>query len=289
MTKKRLLREIAAEVYGEEKARKIWSRIDIIGDIAVIKKPFDIDIEELKPLAEALIQRLPYVKSVWAASSPIEGEYRIRRFTHLAGEKRTTTLYREHGCVFKIDITRVYISPRLSTEHKRVAEQVRPGEVVVNMYAGAGLFSIIIARHAEPKRVYSIDINPYAYQLMVENVRLNKVEEVVIPMLGDAGKIVGKDIRNEADRVLMPLPELALQHLPNAVDALREGRGVVHVYLHVFAEKGVDPRRKAVQLIEERLAEIGVKNYEFLLARVVRTVGPRKSQVVVDLKVNEST
>ncbi len=285
MAKKRLLREIAAEVLGPEKARQVWSRIDIIGDIAIIKKPFGLNIEELRPLAEALLKKIPYIRSVWAASGPVEGEYRIRAYTHLAGEKRSTTIYREHGCVFKVDITRVYISPRLSTEHRRVAEQVRPGEIVVNMYAGIGLFSIIIAKLARPKRVYSIDINPYAYELMAENIKLNKVGDIVIPILGDAGEIVGTRIRDEADRVLMPLPELALAHLPNAIRALREERGIIHVYLHVFAEKGVDPRRKAKEILRQRLEEIGVMRYEFLLARVVRTVGPRKSQVVVDIRV----
>ncbi len=285
MAKKRLLREIATEVLGPEKARQVWSRIDIIGDIAVIKKPFGLNIEELKPLAEALLRKIPYIKSVWAASGPVEGEYRVRTYTHLAGEKRSITLYKEHGCVFKVDITRVYISPRLSTEHRRVAEQVRPGEIVVNMYAGVGLFSIIMARISKPKRVYSIDINPYAYRLMVENIRLNRVEDIVIPILGDAGEIVGTRIRDEADRVLMPLPELALAHLPNAVKALRDERGIIHVYLHVFAEKGVDPREKAKRLLEQRLQEIGVTRYKFMLARIVRTVGPRKSQVVVDVRI----
>jgi len=285
LAKKRLLREIAAEVLGPEKARQIWSRIDIIGDIAIIKKPFGISIEELKPLAEALLKRIPYIKSVWAASGPVEGEYRVRTYTYLAGEKRSITLYREHGCVFKVDITRVYISPRLSSEHRRIAEQVRPGETVVNMYAGVGLFSIIMAKISKPKRVYSIDINPYAYELMVENIKLNKVEDIVIPVLGDAGEIVGTRIKDEADRVLMPLPELALAHLPNAVKALRGEQGIIHIYLHIFAEKGADPRDKAKKLLEQRLQEIGVTRYEFLLARIVRTVGPRKSQVVIDVHI----
>lgn len=283
MAKRKLLREIAAEVYGPEKADRFWKRVEIIGDIAVIRKPFDVDIDELKPLAEALLRRLPYVKSVWVASSPVEGEYRLRSYTHLAGEKRSRTIYREYGCSFKIDITRVYISPRLSYEHQRIARLVRPGETVINMYAGAGLFSIIIARHSKPAKVYSIDINPEAYKMMVENVKLNKLEGIVVPILGDAAEVVEKQLQSTADRILMPLPELALEHLPHALKGLR-GRGWLHVYLHVFAEKGVDPRRKAVEMLAERLDELGAR-YRVELGRVVRTVGPRRSQVVVDVHV----
>lgn len=284
MTKGRLMKRIVAEVYGVEEARRFWKRIDIIGDIAIIRKPFDVDVDRLRPLAEAILEKLPYVRSVWATWSPVEGDYRLREFVHLAGEPRTETIYREHGCVFRVDIRRVYISPRLSYEHERIAKLVRPGEVVINMYAGAGLFSIIMAKHAEPKVVYSIDINPDAYRFMIENIRLNRVEDRVVAILGDASRIVPERLRGVADRILMPLPEKALEHLGAALAGLREGRGILHVYLHVDTPRGVDPRRRAEELLLERLHGLGAQGH-VLGTRVVRTVGPRKSQVVVDVEV----
>ncbi|MCD6301623.1 MAG: class I SAM-dependent methyltransferase family protein, partial [Staphylothermus sp.] len=158
MSRGKFIRKIAREVLGEENARKIWGRIEIIGDIAVIRVPFDMDSEELVPLAEKIIAELPYVKSVWAGLPGVAGPYRLRKYVHLAGEKRSETIYKEHGCLFKVDITKVYVSPTLNYEHKRVAQQVKPGETVVNMFAGAGFFSIIIAKYSKPKIVHSIDI-----------------------------------------------------------------------------------------------------------------------------------
>lgn len=274
------------EELGEEKARLVWSRLDIIGDIAVVKMPLHgmVSVEELRRLAERIIAEVKHVRSVWLAEGPVEGGERVRsRLTHLAGERRTVTVYREHGCRFKVDIARVFITPRLNYEHLRVARLVKPGETVVNMFAGAGLFSIIIARHARPRRVYSIDINPYAYEFMVENVRLNRVEDVVEPILGDAARVVEERLRGVADRVLMPLPELALDYLPYALEALREGRGIVHVYLHVEAPRGVDPLARGLGMLEDRLRELGA-GYSVGAMRVVRTVGPRRYQVVYDVE-----
>ncbi|HIQ11180.1 MAG TPA: class I SAM-dependent methyltransferase family protein [Pyrodictium sp.] len=282
---KSLIRKIAEQLYGPEKAKKFWQRLEIIGDIAVVRQPFDVSLDELKPLAEKILEELPYVKSVWAAVSPVEGQYRLRKFVHLAGERRSETVYKEHGCLFKLDITRVYVSPRLGYEHVRVAKLVEPGEVVVNMYAGAGLFSIIIARYAKPKKVYSIDINPDAYRYMVENVKLNRVENIVEPILGDAVKVIEERLVGVADRVLMPLPELALQHLPYAIKALREdGKGIIHVYLHVHASRGEDPIEKSWRLLVEKLDELGIKAKR-LFGRIVRDVGPRWYQVVLDVRV----
>lgn len=281
---KPLLRRIAEEVLGEEWSNRIWKRIEIIGDIAVIRVPFDIKPEDLKPLAYALLEKIPYVKSVWAGLPGVSGEYRLRKYIHLAGEKRSETIYREHGCLFKLDITRTYISPRLNYEHARVSSLVKPGEVVINMFSGVGLFSIIIAKYRRPKKVYSIDINPWAYKYLVENTILNKVQGIVVPILGDAAKVIEEKLVDTADRVLMPLPELALEYLPYAIKALKDSKGYIHVYVHVKTVKGENYIEKSRKIIMDRLWEIGVKG-KILFMRRVRMVGPRKYQVVADLEI----
>jgi len=284
VTRGDLLKRIAREVLGEDFAKSIWKRIEFIGDIALIRTPLNMDPRELKPLAEEILRRIPYVKSVWASLPGIEGSYRLRKNVWLAGELRSETLYREHGCVFRIDINRVYISPSLNYEHIRVARLVKPGEVLFNMFAGAGLFSIIIAKHAKPSRVYSVDINPDAYNYMVENVRLNRVENIVVPLLGDAKDIAMSTLVKSVDRVLMPYPELALDYLSYALNSLKEC-GWIHIYLHVRTDRGEHWRSKARELVERKLSELSVRDYTITLVRKVRNVGPRLHQVVVDVYV----
>lgn len=268
---------------GEDKARLVWARIDVVGDIAVVKVPVTgaLDLEDLKRLGQALVERVGHIRSVWAAATPVSGEYKLRTFIHLAGEERSATIYKEHGCRFKVDIRRVFITPRLNYEHMRVAKLVRPMETVVNMFAGAGLFSIIIACRARPRRVYSIDINEHAYRLMVENVRLNKVEEIVEPIHGDAARVIEDRLQGVADRVLMPLPDLAVEYLPYALKALKPRRGVIHIYLHTHAAKGEEPTLKAWSQVEDRLPQ----GSRLLYSRIVRPVGPRRYQVVLDVEV----
>ncbi len=283
----RLVREIAKEILGEEKANLVWSSLDIVGDIAVIRKPPSIEIEDLRILAEEMLKKLKWLKSVWAAISPIEGSYRLRRLEWLAGEKRTETLYREHGCVFKVDIARVYISPRLSYEHIRIARLVKPGENIINMFAGAGLFSIIIARFAKPARVISIDINEDAYRFMLENIELNKVQGIVIPIKGDALEIIDR-YSNNVQRVLIPLPELALKAFPKALRAIdREG------YIHVYEFTKARNKLEALEQVEKTYREAiesnrDVAKYSIEGRRIVRSVGPRKYQVVLDVWVKRS-
>ena len=281
-----MLRELAKALLGEGVARMLWKRVEVIGDIAVLRKPIgvDVDLEVFRLIGAELTRRYPNIRSVWLAVTPVSGSYRTREYVHLAGERRTETLYREHGCVFKVDIAKVYISPALNYEHIRIARGVREGEEVLNMFAGVGLFSIIIAKHAKPKLVVSVDINPYAYELMVENVRLNKVEGVVVPVLGDA-KDVARAHPGRFDRVLMPLPELAYEYFEHAVYALKSS-GSIHVYDFVSAEEEGEALREAQSKYLKRCEELGVRA-SVSLSRVVRSVGPRYYQVVLDLYVEK--
>ncbi len=203
----------------------------------------------------------------------------------LAGENKTTTKHKEAGCTFKVDVEKCYFSPRLSHERSRIASLVQSGETVVNMFSGVGCFSIIIAKTVPQTKVYSIDVNPTAIQYMQENVRLNRVYGKVHPLQGDAKDIIQAQLHGVADRVLMPLPEKALEYLPVAVLALKQRGGWVHYYdfQHVIGEE--DPTEKTRLKIAQKLDSIGVK-YAFADLRVVRSTGPNWYQTAVDIKIS---
>jgi len=156
----------------------------------------------------------------------VKEEYRTRQIRVVAGEDTTETVHREYGLVFKMDVKSVFFSPRLATERDIVAKQVQPGETVVDMFAGIGPFSIMIAKTRQPRAVFAIDANPDAVRYMKENIALNKVPNVS-PILGDAREEVAK--LEPADRIIMNLPHSARDFLPDAISALKPG-GVIHFY-----------------------------------------------------------
>jgi tRNA (guanine37-N1)-methyltransferase len=276
MTK--MLKQALKGVLSESEINDVFSSFDIIGDIVIIKIP-DSMHEKKQLIADAILSKVKPVKSVFMQSSPVQGDFRVRNVEHIAGENRTLTIYKEHNCRFKVDISKVYFSPRLSTERERIAALVKDGEVIVNMFAGICTFSIIIAKKHKCK-IYSIDVNPDAYSLCAENVKLNKVTESVVPMLGDAKDIINNELKGKADRVLMPLPERAKEYLEYAVLALKE-RGIIHYFTHVHS----DSRKQALDVCEEELAAVMKTKYEMKGARIVREVGPRFYQVVADVMV----
>lgn len=274
----KMLKGALKGVLSDAEINEVYSSFDITGDIVIIKIPDSMNAKK-QLIADAILSKVKPVKSVFMQSSPVQGDFRVRNVEYVAGEKRTLTIHKEHNCRFKVDVAKVYFSPRLSTERARIASVVNDGEVIVNMFAGICTFSIIIAKKRKCK-IYSIDVNPDAYSFCVENVKLNKVTERVIPMLGDAKKIITQELDGKADRVLMPLPEKAKEYLECAVIALKS-KGMIHYFTHVHS----DTKKDAHNVCVEELSELMKAKYELLGTRVVREVGPRFYQVVADVMV----
>ncbi|MEM2564012.1 MAG: methyltransferase, partial [Candidatus Bathyarchaeia archaeon] len=173
-------------------------------------------------------------------------------------------------------------SPRLSYEHYRVASQVAKGETVVDMFAGVGPFSILIAKIREKVTVYSIDINPDAVEFLKRNIYANNVHGKVIPFLGDAREIIESRLRGVADRVIMNLPEKAIEYVDAACTALKSSGGVIHYY-KIAGGSDVLERVKR-RLIEE--IEGSGRSVEALLSeRIVKEVAPYRWHIAVDVKV----
>ncbi len=277
----RMLKEALRGILSDDEMKQVYSSYDIIGDIVVIKIPDSI-IAKKQLIAEAILSRVKPSRSVFMQSSAVQGDFRVRNLEFVAGENKTTTIYKEHGCRFMVDVAKVYFSPRLSTERARIAGLVGDNEVILNMFAGICTFSIIIAKKCNCQ-IYSIDLNPDAYSLCVENVKLNKVTERVTPILGDANDIIIREFEGKADRVLMPLPERAKEYLEYAVLALKD-KGMLHYFTHVHSNSN----RDAMSVCAVELTGAMKVPYELKETRVVREVGPRFYQVVADVLVFKS-
>jgi tRNA (guanine37-N1)-methyltransferase len=277
------LKAVLANKLEPEQLNQIYKTYDIVGDIVVIRIP-ESQLRHSKLIAEAIMSTHREVKAVWRQSSSVSGDLRLRSLQFLLGKKTTETLYKEHGCVYKTDLRKTYFSPRLSYERIRIAELIQKREVVLNMFAGVGCYSISIAKHSEPMKVYSVDVNPSAVQYLHENIRLNRVADVVIPIQRDAKKVAEKELQNVADRVLMPLPERAYEYLDYAHLALKPTGGWIHYYGFEYAKKNENPVEKAETKVSEKIRRL-CSNFQVEFGRIVRPIGPRWYQVVLDIHV----
>ena len=275
----RFLRRALEGVLGAGELEMAVSAFDQMGDIAVIRIPEPL-YDRRHDIGVALLSNIKVVRVVFCQVSDVSGEYRARRLERIAGEGGTVTEYRENGCRFVVDVERVFFTPRLSTERARVAGLVESGDIVLNMFGGAGPYSIQAARRT-PCTVYSIDVNPEATTLCSRNAGLNRLAGEVVAITGDA--MESRDlVPCECDRTIMPLPERSAEFAAAAVRATKDG-GTIHYYSHIHA----DSKRDAAGPAGVEAAGTLPCRTEVLHARLVRAVGPRYYQTVADVRISK--
>ncbi len=277
------LKAFLAKKLKPQELALLYRSYDIIGDIAVIRVPEDLKSRR-KLTAAAIMQVHKQVKTVLCQTGSVQGEFRLRGLEWVAGERKTETVYREYGCLFRVDLVKCFFSPRLSFERMRIARQVQPGEAVVNMFAGVGSYSILIAKHSQASKVYSIDLNPDAVNYMLENIGLNGVQNRVVAIRGDAKDVIREKLKGAANRVLMPLPEKAYEYLDYALLALHPEGGWIHYYAFEHAKKSENPVEKTEIKVVEKLEGLEV-NFDIASHRIVRTTGPNWYQTVIDIRI----
>ncbi|WP_440945921.1 class I SAM-dependent methyltransferase [Methanosarcina sp. T3] len=250
---------------------------ELIGDIALLEDP-DLDSQKALKIAAALLRTQPNIKTVVKPLTPVIGEFRIREFEVIAGERRTETVHREYGCRYKVDLSRAYFTPRLSTERSRILSRVQEGDTVVDMFAGVGPYSILLAKSKKPSKVIAIDKNPDAVHYLKENISLNSVKNIEA-IEGDARE-EAKRFAGTADHVIMNLPHSAHEFLDSAVLLTKPG-GVIYYY-------GITPEadlfESSVGFIR-KAAENAGRKIEILEKRVVRSYAPYQYNICIEARV----
>lgn len=251
---------------------------DIIGDIAIVEIPPKNRGME-KAVAKRIMLLQKNIKAVYERIGGHEGKLRLQKLKYILGEKSTVTAHRENNISLKLDISKVYFSPRQATERKRVLSQIKKPETVLVMFSGIGPFAIEIAKNTPAKAVYGVELNKIAHKYAVENAKLNKVESKVKLFCGDVRKTV-PTLRKKFDRIIMPLPKGAESFLDVAFAAAKK-RAIIHFY---DFEKEEDIPTKAIEKVK-KAAAAAKKKMRILAIVKCGQLAPRAYRVCVDFKV----
>ncbi len=274
----RMLKKALQGILTEQESSELFSAFDQIGRIIVVRIP-DSLLEKKKVIGETLLDQVKTAESVFYQSSNVEGDFRTRNLELLAGVDSTETEYKEHGCRFFVDVKKAFFSPRLSTERLRIANLTLDSDVIVNMFAGVGMFSIVAAKNKKCT-VYSIDINSEASRLCKKNISINKLAGNVISINGEAAETIKERFENTATRTLMLLPERSDEFLDSAIKCTKNN-GTIHYYAHTRSEK----KLQAPAAAQRHFAKICPVKHLILGSKNVRAVGPRYYQTVVDAQI----
>jgi len=278
LARPRNLREAVRMVVPPNLLSQLPRSLDILGDIAIIELSPKLESYS-REIGEGILQVNPHVRLVLKKASDVTGAFRTRGLQVMAGSGGMETIHREFDCEYRLDASSVYFNPRLAHERRRVAEQVAMGDVVVDMFAGVGPYSILIAKLRPDTKVYALDINPSAIEYLNENMLANEVADRVIPMLGDARVSSRNVLHGIADRVIMNLPSQAEQYLDVASHILKRAGGHIHFYRFASRDVNLDTVRENFEksVYAQRRS---VRAFGF--CKVIKEISPSRVQVAID-------
>ena len=275
--KPKIYKDTIQNSLSEKLQEKLPTSYDIIGDIILIKLSKELQ-KYKKEVGESLLQSNKNIKTVCLIES-VTGEYRIRNIEVIAGEKRTKTIHKEYGLKFHVNIEKTYFSPRLATERKRIASLVKQDEIIVDMFAGVAPFSIMIAKYANPKIIYSLDKNKEAVKYAQQNTKRNNVLDKIEVIHADAKEIY--NILNQknmkADRIIMNLPFSAHSYFSDALKIIAD-TSIIHYY-DIVKEENMQKRLENLKKMAKGNG-IVLTNMD---VRKIKTYAPREFYICVDI------
>lgn len=255
-----------------------------LGKVIILKlKPELYDKKDI--ISESCLRLFPSIKSIYLNKGKITGTFREpEKIEYLAGINNPLVEHTEHRIRYRLDITKIMFSKGNLSERKYLTTLVKPGEVIVDMFAGIGYFSLPIGKHSHPKKIYSIEYNLESYKFLTENIKINHLEQLIIPINGNSKEEVVKLSKSgiRADRVIMGVFPAPKNFIIEALTLTRE-QGTFFHYEGVVDKDKYDLLFKEFdEVAEKECYKCKLKSYRF-----VKSYGPNLYHVVLDIFVKK--
>lgn len=260
-----------------EEISKLKTAFDTIGDIAIMEVD-ELLLKKEKIIAEYIMSQNKNIKTVLKKVGHHKGEFRTQDMDFVLGENKKIATYKENNVLLKLDVEKVYFSPRLATDRRRIYEQVKKGEEILAMFSGCAPYPCVFAKNTQAKEIIGIEINPEGHKWGLENVKLNKIRNVTL-YHGDVKDVVPK-LNRKFDRILMPLPKSAEDFLDAALLASKKGT-IIHFY-DFLREENIP--KEAIEKID---AACKRNNRKYKIIETVKCGqhAPRTFRICVDFEV----
>ena len=253
---------------------KVPRKFHLVGHVALVHLNSSL-LEYRSLIGEATLSFDKRIKSVAIRIGPTRGETRQPFYEVVAGDCNTITTHIENGVHFRLDPIRITFSGGNKRERINIVNQVKPGEKVVDMFSCVGQFALQIAKSTDAL-VTAIEINPEAYDFLLQNIKINDLESRVTALLGDCREV---HPINYANRVIMGYLHNTDLYLPHALDTLVQDGGVIH--MHMSIQKNI--LEETISRIRKICNDKGFKSQ--IQVRKIKNYSPSVDHIVYDIDV----
>ena len=173
-----------------------------------------------------------------AKNSPVSNDaYRQSRAVMLLGQSGWVK-HSENGIKYCYDVTKCMFSSGNVSEKLRLSQLDCSGEVVVDLFAGIGYFTLTYLVHSRAKLVHACEWNNNAVQSLEASLIVNRVEERCVIHAGDNSVVAPVGVADRVNLGLIPSSEGSWE---TACRCLKSSGGSLVVHGNVNS-LSIDPR-----------------------------------------------
>ena len=232
----------------------------------------------------------PSGEPLWEAVAGALGAKRLARMGEVSGDFRESgvemllgdddwVVRRESGVDYGYPMTRCMFSAGNVNERRRMGEVSSEGEVVVDLYAGIGYYTLPALVHGG-STAHACEWNPEAVKALRWGLEANGVEDRCTIHEGD-NRIAAQSLGGVADRVFLGLLPSSEEGLETALEVLSPSGGTLHVH-------GLAPSKDHSSWVGDLLSSASSlrpgSDLSHDLTRV-KSYAPHWDHVVLDLRV----
>lgn len=288
--------EILKAVLPEKSMLSSYSAIGSI--VHVNLKPELLDYKEV--IGQVLKDKLKGCKSVVNKIDNINNVYRNFEYEVINGSSDLKTTVKENKCLFDLDFSEVYWNPRLCTEHERILKKLNSGDLLYDVFAGIGPFSVPAAKMG--CIVMANDLNPNSCKWLEVNKKKNRIKNELLTIINkDGSKFIQEDLKTHLIlwskkitlenkiHVTMNLPAIAVEFIKyfNNLFEWEEisdfSLPILHVYTFVKSDKSYEEGLKSI--MEEYFNNVEKEDIQEILR--VRNVAPNKEMVRISFQIRK--
>ena len=260
---------------------------DLVGRAIILELPESLH-DWKEEIGECYLQSFPAVQSIYTKKGTVQGIFRLRDLELIGGREVPSQVHVENNVKMHVDLLKVYFSPRLGTEHLRIANLVGGHEFVLDMFTGVGGFSLNIAKKQEATCI-ALDLNLHAIACLQKSIGINKLKGILLPINIDSRTIMNTNRwKNYFHRIILGLPSHAFDFLPSALSLLRNN-GVIHLHLFLKHDSsfpsGINTNT-VLSKINSITEQHGRNVKSCLNVQKVRTTAPHWYHVVFDILID---
>lgn len=144
-------------------------------------------------------------------------------------------VHKENGVLYVFDVTNCMFSSGNGTERKRMGLKPLPNEIVVDLYAGIGYFTLSMLVHSKARHIYACEWVEQSIDALRKGVQANNIDTSRISIFHGDNRLesINSVFRGKADRVLLGLLPSSEDGWSIAVESLKGTGGMLHLHANV--------------------------------------------------------